>query len=109
MPEGESSTIVMEGLNGKNVGFSLYDENGNLLGISSPGATNYTTGLNNFVAPAAGTSASCSAGDTDYLGRHRHDLPRQAGYHARQHSGDGQPEALLRLDLERPDTGKRQP
>ena len=34
-----------------NVAFTLFDDNGDVLAYSSPGATNYTAGLNNFVAP----------------------------------------------------------
>ena len=48
--QGESATIAIESLNGKKVAFSLLDDKGNVLALSSPGATNYTAGLNNFVA-----------------------------------------------------------
>ncbi len=44
--------------------FSLYDDEGDLLGVSSPGATNYTAGLNNFVAPSDGTYYIQVSGDT---------------------------------------------
>ena len=50
LSQGQSATIAIQSLNGKNVQFSLLDDNGNVLGLSSPGATNYTAGLNNFVA-----------------------------------------------------------
>ena len=53
--QGESATIALESLNGKNGSFTLYDDQGNVLGLSSPGATNYTAGLNNFVAQNDGT------------------------------------------------------
>ena len=55
LDQGVSATIAVESLNGKTVAFSLYDEEGDLLAVSSPGATNYTAGLNNFVSPADGT------------------------------------------------------
>ena len=61
--QGESATIAIESLNGKNVAFSLYDDNGNVLAISYPGATNYTAGLNNFVAQNDGTYYVRSPGD----------------------------------------------
>jgi methionine-rich copper-binding protein CopC/protocatechuate 3,4-dioxygenase beta subunit len=53
--QGQSATIALQSLDNQNVAFSLFDENGNLLADGSPGATNYTAGLNNFVAPADGT------------------------------------------------------
>ncbi len=55
LDQGVSATIAVNSLNGMNVSFSLYDEDGDLLAVSSPGATNYTAGLNNFVSPADGT------------------------------------------------------
>jgi protocatechuate 3,4-dioxygenase beta subunit/methionine-rich copper-binding protein CopC len=55
LSQGESATLVLEILNSKKASFSLYDENGDLLAISGAGATNYSQGLNNFVAPADGT------------------------------------------------------
>ena len=48
---GESASIALQGLNDTNVAFTLYDDNGDVLAYSSPGATNYTAGLNNFVSP----------------------------------------------------------
>jgi len=53
--QGESASLALESLNGKKASFTLYDDNGNVLGKSYPGATNYTQGLNNFVAQADAT------------------------------------------------------
>jgi methionine-rich copper-binding protein CopC len=53
--QGESATIALQGLSQGNLQFVLYDQSGNVLAFGSPGATNYTEGLNNFVAPATGT------------------------------------------------------
>jgi methionine-rich copper-binding protein CopC len=61
--QGESATIAIQSLNGKNVSFSLLDDNGNVLAISSPGATNYTAGINNFVAQSDGTYYIATHGD----------------------------------------------
>ena len=55
--------MAIQSLNGKKVQFSLLDENGNVLGSSSPGATNYTAGLNNFVAPDDATYYVSVTGD----------------------------------------------
>jgi protocatechuate 3,4-dioxygenase beta subunit/glutamine cyclotransferase len=63
LDQGESATIAVESLNGKKIAFTLLDDNGNELGVSSPGATNYTAGLNNFVAPADGTYYIATSGD----------------------------------------------
>src|SRR5262249_49299387 len=52
---GESASIALESLNGKTVSFVLYDAQGNVLADSYPGATNYTQGINNFVARTSGT------------------------------------------------------
>ena len=48
---GESASIALQGLNNSDVSFTLLDDNGDVLAYSSPGATNYTAGLNNFVSP----------------------------------------------------------
>ena len=53
--QGESASIVVQSLNDDDVSFTLFDENGDVLGYGGPGATNYTDGLNNFVAPYDGT------------------------------------------------------
>jgi methionine-rich copper-binding protein CopC len=53
--QGQSSTIALQSLDNQKIAFSLFDDNGNLLADSSPGATNYTAGLNNFVAQYDGT------------------------------------------------------
>jgi len=53
--QGESATIALESLNGKKGSFTLYDDEGDVLGLSAPDAANYTAGLNNFVAPNDGT------------------------------------------------------
>ncbi len=58
-----SATIAVDSLNGMNVSFSVYDDLGNLLALSSPGATNYTAGLNNLVSPANGTYFIQVSGD----------------------------------------------
>jgi Legume lectin domain/SdrD B-like domain/Bacterial pre-peptidase C-terminal domain/Bacterial Ig-like domain len=50
LSQGESATMAIQSLNGKKVQFALLDEDGDVLGLSSPGATNYTAGLNNFVS-----------------------------------------------------------
>ena len=63
LDQGESATVVVESLNNKNVGFTLLDENGDVLASSVPGATNYTAGLNNFVAPNDGTYYVAISGD----------------------------------------------
>ncbi len=53
--QGESATIALQSLDGKNGAFTLYDDQGDVLGSSSPDAANYTAGLNDFVAPNDGT------------------------------------------------------
>ena len=62
--QGESATIALESLNGKSATVSLYDEDGNLLAVSYPGATNYTQGINNFVARSDGTYYAQVTGDS---------------------------------------------
>jgi hypothetical protein len=52
---GQSATLALESLNQTNVGFTLFDNSGNVMAFSSPGATNYSAGVNNFVARADGT------------------------------------------------------
>ncbi len=49
--QGESATIVVQSLNNDNVAFTLLDDDGDVLGLQQPDASNYTAGLNNFVAP----------------------------------------------------------
>ncbi len=83
----------LESLNGKNGSFSLYDDNGNLLGISYPGATNYTQGLNNFVASDDGTYYVQVTGDAglkfnlvvtrgaDFDTENHHDAGHRSGHH----------------------------
>jgi len=61
--QGESATIALQSLNGKNGSFTLYDDQGDVLGVSAPGATNYTAGLNDFVAPNDGTYYLQVSGD----------------------------------------------
>jgi Bacterial pre-peptidase C-terminal domain len=61
--QGQSASIALEGLNDSNVSFTLYDDLGDVLGLSSPGATNYTAGLNDFVAPNDGTYYVQVSGD----------------------------------------------
>jgi protocatechuate 3,4-dioxygenase beta subunit len=61
--QGESATMALESLNGKKASFALYDDQGNLLALSYAGATNYTQGLNNFVAPNDGTFYVQVSGD----------------------------------------------
>ena len=55
LSQGQSATIALQSLNSSNVSFTLYNDQGDVLAVSSPGATNYTAGLNNFVAPDDGT------------------------------------------------------
>jgi hypothetical protein len=50
LDQGESTTVVLQSLDGQSVQFALLDGAGNVLALSSPGAQNYTAGLNNFVA-----------------------------------------------------------
>ncbi len=61
--QGESASIAIESLNGKNVQFSIEDSQGDVLALSSPGASNYAAGLNNFVARAGGTYYVVVGGD----------------------------------------------
>ena len=35
--QGQSATVALESLNNTNVSFTLYDDQGNVLGISTPG------------------------------------------------------------------------
>ena len=53
--QGESASIVVQSLNNDNIAFTLLDDDGDVLGYSSQDASNYTAGLNNFVAPDDGT------------------------------------------------------
>jgi hypothetical protein len=53
--QGESASIALQSLGGDNVSFTLLDDAGDVIGYSSPDASNYTAGLNNFVAPYDGT------------------------------------------------------
>ena len=53
--QGESASVVAQSLNSENVGFTILDDEGNVLASSSEDASNYTSGLNNFVAPYDGT------------------------------------------------------
>lgn len=53
LAKGQSTTIVLQSLDGQPVQFSLLDGSGSALALSSPGAQNYTAGLNNFVAPSS--------------------------------------------------------
>ena len=57
---GQSATIALQSLNSSNVSFTLYNDQSDVLAVSSPGATNYTAGLNNFVAPDNGPITSRS-------------------------------------------------
>jgi methionine-rich copper-binding protein CopC len=52
---GESASFIIKSLNQKGVGLTLFDGSGNVLALSSTGATNYNAGINNFVARSAGT------------------------------------------------------
>ncbi len=65
LDQGESATIVIQSLTSddSNISFTLYDDNGDVLGYSSPDASNYTAGLNNFVAPGDGTYYVMVTGD----------------------------------------------
>ncbi|HKM53703.1 MAG TPA: SdrD B-like domain-containing protein, partial [Isosphaeraceae bacterium] len=55
LKQGQSATMALQILAGKGASFALYDQSGDLLAVSSTGATNYSQGLNNFVAPKVGT------------------------------------------------------
>ena len=63
LDQGESSTIVVQSLNNDNVSFTLLDDEGDVLAESVPGASNFTAGLNNFVAPDDGTYFVQVSGD----------------------------------------------
>ena len=63
LDQGESASVVVQSLNDTNVSFTLLDDQGNVLGFSSPGASNFTAGLNNFVAPDDGTYYIKTTGD----------------------------------------------
>jgi methionine-rich copper-binding protein CopC/protocatechuate 3,4-dioxygenase beta subunit len=82
--QGESATIVIQGLNNSSVGFTLYDENGDVLAFSHPGATNYTQGLNNFVAQADGTYYVQVSGDMG--SKYNLVVTRGADFTTQQHS-----------------------
>ncbi len=53
--QGESTSIALQSLGGENGSFTLLDDEGDVIGYSSQDASNYTAGLNNFVAPYDGT------------------------------------------------------
>jgi protocatechuate 3,4-dioxygenase beta subunit/methionine-rich copper-binding protein CopC len=61
--QGQSATIVLQSLNNRTGSFALFDDEGNLIAESGAGATNYTQGLNDFVAPSGGTYYVQVSGD----------------------------------------------
>ena len=65
LTQGQSASFIVDGLNGSGLSLTLFDENGDVLTVSKPGAANYTEGINNFVAPYDGTYYVQVSGDPD--------------------------------------------
>jgi len=60
---GESVSVALSSLNGKNVSFILEDGSGNPIALSAGGAVNYSQGISDFVSSTGGTYYIAIQGD----------------------------------------------
>ena len=63
LSQGQSASFVVDSLNSDDVSLTLLDDNGDVLSYGITGATNYSQGINNFVAPGDGTYYVQVSGD----------------------------------------------
>ena len=63
---GETASLVAKSLTSGTVNLSLQDAAGNVLAIGTTGAANFDQGIQNFVAPTAGTYYAVVTGDVGH-------------------------------------------